>query len=94
MKFGLIAGAQNVLIFNTKFNTKCVSDTKFNTKCVSEARQVSSANGRVQDDEFRFGSWSTRPRIVNDPASVFGKFLLDLRVQFWKQRLICDADKS
>ena len=27
----------------------------FNTKCVSEARKVTSANGRVQEDEFMVG---------------------------------------
>ena len=36
----------------------------FNTKCVSEARKVTSANGRVRDDEFMFGSWSDHVRIV------------------------------
>ena len=69
VKFGQIAGgARNVVIFNTK--------------CVSEARKVSSANGRVRDDEFMLGSWSNRPRIVNDTSTVFGKFLLDFGMQF------------
>ena len=30
----------------------------FNTKCVSEAREVTSTNGRVRDDEFMLGSCS------------------------------------
>ena len=33
----------------------------FNTQCVSEARKVTSANGRVRDDEFGFGSGSHPP---------------------------------
>ena len=33
----------------------------FRTKCVSEARKVTSANGRVRDDEFMVGSCSNRP---------------------------------
>ena len=49
MKFEQIAGARNVVIFNTK--------------CVSEARKVTSANGRVRDDEFMLGSWSDHGRI-------------------------------
>ena len=36
----------------------------FNTKCVSEARKVTSANGRVRDEEFMLGSWSDHGRIV------------------------------
>ena len=36
----------------------------FNTKCVSEARKVTSANGRVRDDEFMVGSGSDRVRII------------------------------
>ena len=43
------SGARNVVIFNTK--------------CVSEARKVTSANGRVRDDEFMVGSWSDHVRI-------------------------------
>ena len=54
----------------------------FNRKCVSEARKVTSAHGRVRDDEFMvgscsdharimFGSCSNRSRIVNDSSSVF-----------------------
>ena len=35
----------------------------FNTKCVSKARKVTSANGRVRDDEFMVGSGSDRVRI-------------------------------
>ena len=54
----------------------------FNTKCVSEARKVTSANGRVRDDEFMLGSWSNRPRIGIDASAVFGKFFFDFGVQF------------
>ena len=49
VKFEKIAGARNVVIFNTK--------------CVSEARKVTSANGRVRDDEFMLGSCSDHGRI-------------------------------
>ena len=49
VKFEEIAGARNVVIFNTK--------------CVSEARKVTSANGRVRDDEFMVGSCSDHGRI-------------------------------
>ena len=79
VKFEEIAGARNVVIFNTK--------------CVSEARKVTSANGRVRDDEFMlgscsdrvrimFGSCSNRPRIGIDTSTVFGQFLLDFGMQF------------
>ena len=55
VKSGWIAGARNVVIFNTK--------------CVSEARKVTSANGRVRDDEFMFGSWSDHVRIMVESAA-------------------------
>ena len=65
----------------------------FNAKCVSEARKVTSANGRVRDDEFMVGSWSdrvrigfgscsNRPRIGIDTSTVFGQFLLDFGMHF------------
>ena len=66
VKFEKIAGARNVVIFNTK--------------CVSEARKVTSANGRVRDDEFMFGSWSNRPRIGIGASTVLGEFRLDFGV--------------
>ena len=50
VKFEEIAGARNVVIFNTK--------------CVSEARKVTSANGRMRDDEFMVGSCSDHGRIM------------------------------
>ena len=65
----------------------------FNTKCVSEARKVTSANGRVRDDEFMVGScsdhvrimpgsWSNRPLIGIDASTVVGEFRLDFEVHF------------
>ena len=33
-----------------------------------------------------FGSWSNRPRIVNDASTAFGKFFLDFGVQFLRGR--------
>ena len=68
VKFGQIAVAQNVVIFNTQ--------------CVSKAQKKSSANGRVRDDELGFGSCSHRLRIVKNTSNVFGQFLLDFGVQF------------
>ena len=52
-------------------------------------RKVSSANGRVRDDEFMLGSFSDHSRIilessaiVNDASIVFGKFFLDFGMLF------------
>ena len=50
VKFGYIAGARNVVIFNTK--------------CVAEGGRVSSANGQVQFCNFVLGSCSDHSRIV------------------------------
>ena len=86
VKFEEIAGARNVVIFNTK--------------CVSEARKVTSANGRVRDDEFMvgscsdhgrimFGSWSNRPRIGIDASTVLGEFRLDFGVHFCVAGAVC-----
>ena len=63
-----MAGARNVVIFNAK--------------CISEARKVTSANGRVRDDDFMLGSFSDRSRIVNDTSSFFRQFFFDFRMQF------------
>ena len=68
VKFWWIAGARKVVIFNTK--------------CVAEGGKVSSANGRFQFYNFMLGSWSNRPRAVNNTSTVFGKFLLDFGMQF------------
>ena len=46
----ILAGARNVVIFNTK--------------CISEVRKVTSANRWVQDDQFMFGSFSDPGRIM------------------------------
>ena len=59
VKFEEIAGARNVVIFNTK--------------CVSEARKVTSANGRVRDDEFMVGSCSDHGRIMFGSCSDHGR---------------------
>ena len=79
VKFGMIAGAGNVVIFNRT--------------CSWRARKVSVAALRVQFCAFRvgswsdhgrigLGSWSDRSRIVNDVSAVFGKFLSDLGWSF------------
>ena len=56
------------------------------------AKIVTSANGRVRDDEFMVGSWSdhgrimlgscsNRPRIGIDASAVFGAFFFAFGVQ-------------
>ena len=45
-------------------NRRSANVVIFNTRCVSEARKVTSANGRVRDDEFGFGSWSDHVRAM------------------------------
>ena len=72
VKFGMIAGARNVVFFNRK--------------CSWRARKVTSVARRVAADGFLLGccsdvariilgSFSDRPRIVNDVSAVFEKFL-------------------
>ena len=53
--FGDVGVSRNVVIFNTK--------------CVSEARKVTSANGRVRDDEFMLGPCSDHGRIMVESAA-------------------------
>ena len=55
VKSGQIAGARNVIIFNTK--------------CVAEGGKVSSANGRVQFCNFMVGSCSDHGRIMLESAA-------------------------
>ena len=47
-----------------------------------EGGEVSPANGQVQFCNFMVGSWSNRPRALNDASTVFRKFLLDFGMQF------------
>ena len=54
----------------------------FFMQSISEARKVTSANGRVRDDEFMVGSFPNRPRNANDVSSVFSRFLLDFGLLF------------
>ena len=56
VKFGYIPGARNVAIFFAQ--------------CVSEPRKVTSANGRVRDDDARIMVGESSA-IVNDASSVF-----------------------
>ena len=85
-----VAGAVFGEIWIDSRSVKCEI---FNTKCVSEARKVTSANGRVRDDEFMVGSCSDRvrimvgsrsnlPRIGIDASTVLGEFRLDFGVHF------------
>ena len=75
-----VAGAVFGEIWADSRSAKCCN---FQYKCVSEAQKVTSANGRVQDDEFMvgscsdhvrimLGSWSNRPRIGIDASTVLG----------------------
>ena len=57
VNFGVIAGAPNVVIFDTK--------------CVSKAGRGSFANGRVVAEAFLLGSWSDHSRIVPPMATTF-----------------------
>ena len=80
MKFGIIAGARNVVIFNRI--------------CFWRARKVTSAARRVAVCVFMVGSWSDhsrnglgtvsdRSRIGNDTSAVFSKFVSDFGRSFF-----------
>ena len=73
VKCGMIAGARNVVFFNTK--------------CSWWAWKGTSVARRVADWRFHgriiLGSWSDRPRIGNDVSSVFSKFLWDFGRSFF-----------
>ena len=75
VKFGMIAGARTAAFFTKK--------------CLRRARQVTSVARRVANGRFCariiflscsdhggiiLGSWSDRPRIVNNVSAVFEKF--------------------
>ena len=71
VKFGMIAGAGNVVIFNRI--------------CSWRVRKIALAARRVQFCVFWVGSWSDilgscsdRSRIGNDVSAVFSKFLSDV----------------
>ena len=75
VKFGMIAGAGNVVIFNRI--------------CSWRVRKVALAAWRVQFCVFRVGScsdhgriFSDRSRIGNDVSAVFSKFLSDVGWSF------------
>ena len=75
VKFGMIAGAGNVVIFNRI--------------CSWRARKVTSAARRVAVCVSWVGSWSDmvgtvsdRSRIGNDVSPVFSKFLSDVVCSF------------
>ena len=79
VKFGMIAGAGNVVIFNRI--------------CSWRVRKIALAARRVQFCGFRVGSWSDHSRIVlgswsdrsrigNDVSPVFSKFLSDVGWSF------------
>ena len=75
VKFGMIAGARNVVIFNRI--------------CSWQVRKVPLAALRVQSCVFRVGSWSDilrtvsdRSRIGDDVSPVFSKFLSDVGWSF------------
>ena len=75
VKFGMIAGAGNVVIFNRI--------------CSWRVRKVASVARRVAVCVFWVGSWSDmvgtvsdRSRIGNDVSPVFSKFLSDVGSSF------------
>ena len=79
VKFGMIAGAGNVVIFNRI--------------CSWRVRKVALVARRVAVCVFRVGSWSERSRIIlgsfsdrsrigNDVSAVFSKFLSDVGWSF------------
>ena len=68
VKFGMIAGAGNVVIFNRI--------------CSWRVRKVALAARRVQFCVFWVGSCSDRSRIGNDVSAVFSKFLSDVGWSF------------
>ena len=68
VKFGMIAGAGNVVVFNRI--------------CSSRVRKVALAARRVQFCVFWVGSCSDRSRIGNDVSAVFSKFLSDVGWSF------------
>ena len=57
---------------------------KCKMRCGGRKNKLCEGTGSVLQFHARimFGSWSNRPRIVNDASTVFGKFLLDFGVQF------------
>ena len=74
VKFGIIAGAGNVVIFNRI--------------CSGRVRKVALAARRVQfcvfwvGSRIMLGSCSDRSRIGNDVSAVFSKFLSDVGRSF------------
>ena len=68
VKFGMIAGAGNVVIFNRI--------------CSGRVRKVALAARRVQFCVFRVGSCSDRSRTGNDVSPVFSQFLSDVGWSF------------
>ena len=77
VKFGMIAGAGNVVIFNRIWRVRKVALAARRVQfCVFWVGTVSerSRNG--------LGSWSDRSRIGNDVSAVFSKFLSDVGWSF------------
>ena len=74
-----VAGAVFGEIWVDSRSAKCCN---FQYKMRLRRRKVTSANGRVRDDEFMLGSWSNRPRIGIDASTVLGEFRLDFGVHF------------
>ena len=77
VKFGMIAGAGNVVIFNRICSWRV-------RKVASVARRVAVCVFWVGScsDRGRIGSWSDRSRIGNCVSAVFSKFLSDLGRSF------------
>ena len=53
------------------------------SKLCEQTGSVLQFHGRIIHSRIVVGSWSNRPRIVNDASTVFAQFLLDFGVQFF-----------
>ena len=80
-KFGMLAGAGNVLISNRSCSWRV-------RKVPSAARQVAVCVFRVGSWPDILGSFSDRSCIANNVSPVFSKFLSDIGWSFWCQRSI------
>ena len=83
MKFGKIAGARNVVFFNTNRS----SGARKVTGCVAGCGLTQTVSDHARNG---LGTVSDRPRIGNDVSAVFRKFLqmLDGRFAWQAQYLV------
>ena len=79
-----VAGAVFGEIWVDSRSAKCCN-FQYKMRCRGGKSKLCERTGSVLQFHggIMFGSWSNRPRIVNDASTVFGKFFLDLGVQFF-----------